>query len=169
MTSAKAWYFLGLGVVALSFMSSPTARSAMGHASAYVSCARSWMMPYVGGVETALGRTQSGYVHLQASLDREQARAEAVQARLEAQQARIEAAQARLQDQRVQQGLQRAQQVLRNRELMQRVFVADRLAVAAPRVEVRTAMQHFVVCPRTRVHVAVPAVNVDIAGLTQPI
>ncbi len=166
MASAKAWYWLGLGVLALSLASSGSGQKLMNHASAYVSCARSRALPYLGAVELALGRTQAGVGHLQAV-------AEQNRARLEAERAQIEAAQAMLQEQRVQEQLRHAQQLLANRALMQRTAFADQFVVAPvvpsvdmpemPTIEIRNGGRHVIVCPHTGVRVATPAVNVSVA------
>ncbi len=157
MASAKAWYWLGLGVMALSLASSGIGQKLMDHANAYVACVRTRALPYVGAIELALGRTQAGVGHLQAV-------AEQNRARLEAQRAQIEAAQAMLQDRRVQEQLRQAQELLANRAVMERVVMADQVAVApmVPSVEIRNGGEHVIVCPHTRVRVAVPAVNVSV-------
>lgn len=173
MTAAKAWYYLGLGVLTLSFLSSGTARSAMNHASAYVSCARLRMLPYLGTIEMALGRSQSGYGQIQASIDRSRARAEAAQARVQAQQAQIQAVQAMLQERRVQQQLRRTQELMNNRQLMNRAIFAPEDVIAssdsAPMVEVVNPAGHVIVCPRTGVRVSTPAVHVSVTGMQEPI
>lgn len=180
MTSAKTWYCLGLGVLVLSFLSSGTGRSALSHASAYVSCARARMLPYVGMVEMAFGRTQSGFGHMHANVEQLQARANAAQARIEARRAQIEAAQAMLQDRRIQRQMRRAQEMVNNRRWMDQAVVADQVIAVppvpvvarvpdVPSVEVTSPAAHVVVCPGTRMHVAVPAVNVSVDRMQEPI
>ena len=158
MATAKAWYWLGLGVLAFSLASSGTGQRLMTHATAYVGCVRTRALPFIGAVEVALGRTQAGVGHLQAV-------AEHNRARLEAQRAQIEAAHAMLQDERVQMQLRQAQELMANRALMERVVMVDRVPVApmVAAIAIRNAERHVIVCPHTRVRVAAPAVNVSVA------
>ena len=111
MTSAKAWYWLGLGLLAVSFMSSGPGRSALTHAASYATCIRARALPYVGAVELATGRTQAGYAHLQASMEQTRARMEQTRARVEAHQAQIEAAQRMVIEARIREQLRDRQQV----------------------------------------------------------
>jgi parvulin-like peptidyl-prolyl isomerase len=173
MTSAKAWYWLGLGILALSFMTSGAGRSAMDHAAAYATCIRTRALPYVGAIELALGRTQAGYGHLQASM--EQSRAQMLQARaqMEAQQARIEAAQRVMMEAHIQQQLRRAQRVMVNRSVIDAAALTDEVVdsnqVVMPNVEVLSAGRRVIVCPRTKVRMAAPAVHVSVAPVQEPI
>lgn len=180
MTSAKTWYYLGLGVLVLSVMASGTGRSAMSHASAYVSCARARVLPYVGLVEMAFGRTQSGFGHMQANVDQLQARVDAAQAQVEARRAQIEAAQAMIRDRRIQRQMRHAQEMVTNREWMDQTVVADQVMMvppvpvvarvpAVPSVEVTSPAGRILVCPRTRVHIAAPEVRVSADTMQEPI
>jgi len=173
MTSAKAWYWLGLGILALSFMTSGSGRSIVDHAGAYVSCVRMRALPYLGAIEIAMGRTQSGFGHMQAGMERARVQMEAQQARLEVAQARIEAAQQVMQTTRFQEQMRKVR-ALRNTQVMMdpagltdEVIGASRLSI--PNVEVMNGAQQVIVCPRTRVRVAVPAVHVDVNSAQDPI
>jgi hypothetical protein len=172
MTSAKALYWLGLGILALSFMTSGPGRSAMDHAAAYASCVRTRTLPYLGAIELALGRTQAGYGHLQASM--EQSRAQMLQARaeMEAQQARIEAAQRVMIQAHIQQQIRRAQQVMVNGSVIGPAAltdVVDSNQIVMPNLEVLSEGRHVIVCPRTKVRMAAPAVHVSVAPVQEPI
>ena len=180
MMSAKAWYWLGLGILALSFMSSGSGRSAMDHAAAYVSCVRTRALPYLGAIEVAFGRSEAGIGHLQAGMAQTRARVEARRVQMEAAQARMEAAQERmvaarerLQDRRVQEQLRKAQEVMVNSDLMDRATFADEVIVPevpmVPTVAVRNGAQQVVICPRSGLRVQVPAVHVNVASESDPI
>jgi len=180
MTSAKTWYYLGLAVLALTFVASGTGRSAMHYVSAYGSCVRSSLLPYLGGIEMAFGRTQSGFGHVQANVEQLQARAEAAQDRVEVRRAQIEAAQAMLRDRRIQEQIRRAQQLASNRQWMDQAALADQVIAippvsvvasvpAVPSVEVSSPAAHVVICPRTRVRVPAPAVQVSVNPMQEPI
>ena len=101
-------------------------------ASAVVDHLTARAVPYVAAVEMALGRTQAGYAHLQAHA-----------ARVQAEQARIGAAQARLQAEMA-------------GEQFQDVWMSNRVVVDGPDVRV-TGPEHLIVCPRTKVRLAMPA------------
>jgi hypothetical protein len=144
----------------------------MDHAAAYASCIRTRALPYVGAIELALGRTQAGYGHLQASM--EQSRAQMLQARaqMEAQQARIEAAQRVMMEARIQQQIRRARVVV-NRAVIDPAALTDEVfdsnQVVIPNVEILSAGRHVIVCPRTKVRMAPPAVHVSVAPVQEPI
>jgi hypothetical protein len=168
MASAKAWYWLGLAVMALSLMSSGTGRSMLHRADAYVSCIRSRAIPYLGTIELAMGQTEAGVGHLQAV-------AEQNRARMEAERAQIEATRAMLQDRAVQEEMRQAQEVLSNRALMQRAMLASEISIPAlpvlpPGIEVMNGRhQHVIICPRTRMRVNTPRVHVSVAPPQEPI
>ena len=158
MTSAKAWYWLGLGIMALSFMTSGAGRSIMNNAGAYAACIRTRALPYLGTIEMALGRTQEGYGHLQASMEQTRAQVDVQQARLEAARARMETARA-LQEERMQESLRKAQDHL----VMQRAVLADE--VITPIVTVSDTGRRVLICPHTGVRVDVPQVHVQVPNV----
>lgn len=91
----KAWYWTGLGILAISFASSSNGRCLMNYASGLIQQVRTHAVPYIGMAEIALGRTDAGFSHMQSvavRVDAQQARLEAAQARLQAAQAELEAA-----------------------------------------------------------------------------
>lgn len=145
MASAKALYWIALGVLAVSFASSDMGRNVACQASTAVDRLVSRTMPYLGAVEMALGRTQAGFGHLQANA----ARAQAEQARMQATQARLQAEMVREQMRRL-----KSEGML---VLDRRVVVPD-VVVDGPNVSVN-GREHMIVCPQTRVRVAVPEVS----------
>jgi predicted phosphoribosyltransferase len=145
MASAKTLYWIALGVLAVSFGSSNMGRNLACKASTAVDHLAIRTMPYVAAVEMALGRTQAGNAHMQAYA-----------ARLQVEQARTQAAQARLQAKMVRQQLRQ----LRNDRMLvmdRRIMMPD-VVVDGPNVSVNDH-EHVIVCPRTRVRVAVPEVS----------
>jgi len=106
MVSAKAWYFAGLGVVALSFGSS-TGRCVFDQASRAVDQFRARTMPYIAMLEMTLGHPQNSpqvqatAARIQgtvAEMEAQRACAEAAVARMEAMKDRMEAHRAAMQD-----------------------------------------------------------------------
>jgi hypothetical protein len=92
--TAKAWYWTGLGVLALSMASSGTGRLWMEKVSGMTDQLRAKALPYVAMTEIALGRTQAGIDHMEsarARVEEQAARVAAAQARIDANSARLEA------------------------------------------------------------------------------
>src|SRR6185369_15480821 len=109
MVSAKAWYFAGLGVVALSFGSS-TGRCVFDQASKAVDQFRAKTMPYVAMLEMTLGHPQNSpqvqatATRIQgtvAEMEAQRACAEASMARMQGMKDRMEAHRADMQDRMV--------------------------------------------------------------------
>lgn len=143
MASAKAWYWIALGVLALSFGSSNTGRCLRDRALATADRLYQRSMPYVAMAEAAFGRTEADYGHMEATI----ARAQTQQACLQAEQARV---QARMIREQVRTQVLVANRVLReNRELVTPQVLVD------TRELVRSVPQ-VVVCPRVKV--AVPRI-----------
>lgn len=91
--TAKAWYWTGLGVLALSMASSGTGRLWIEKVSGMTDQLRAKALPYVAMTEMALGRTQAGIDHMQSArayVDEQAARVAAAQAQIEANRARLE-------------------------------------------------------------------------------
>jgi hypothetical protein len=106
-------------------------------------------MPYVAAVEMALGRTQAGYAHLQAHA-----------ARVQAEEARIEAAQARLQAEMAREQFQNVWMLNRDRfEVLDHKVMVPNVVVDGPNVRVE-GPEHVIVCPRTKLRVAMPEISV---------
>lgn len=163
MASVKAWYWIGLGVLALSVGSSSLGRCWMEKASAAIDQLQVRTMPYVAMAEMALGHTQAGYARVQASA----ARVEAHRAELEAMQAEMQArlqAQMARQEERVRERVSWAQHAnFQNRSVFvdQATFSADNFQVPDVRVTSDSVSvnghRHSVVCPRTRIKMVMPA------------
>ena len=146
MASTKTLYWIALGVLAVSLGSSNMGRNLACKASAVVDHLTARAVPYVAAVEMALGRTQAGYAHLQAHA-----------ARVQAEQARIEAAQARLQAEMAREQFQDVWMSNRERfEVLDRKVIVPNVVVDGPDVRV-TGPEHLIVCPRTKVRLAMPA------------
>lgn len=178
MATLKAWYWAGLGVLALSFATSSTGRCWMDFASSKLDEARLRTMPYVAVAEMALGHTQSGYARAQASA----ARMQASVARIEAQRARLEAVQARWEEQRartdaanqvmlkLQHVMPTPQQFVDQSMFDGRDFVAPSVRVMSRSVVVNGRHHRVVVCPGTPADVVVPEVSTPrITALEDPI
>ena len=159
MASAKTMYWITLGVLAVSFGSSDMGRNLACKASTVVDHLTTRTMPYIAAVEMALGRTQAGYSHLQAHA-----------ARVQAEQARMEAAQARLQAEMARRQVQDAWMLNRDRfETLDRRVIVPHVVIDGPNVTV-SGREHVIVCPRTKVRVAMPEVPVpQVNVVTDPI
>jgi len=148
MASPKTLYWITLGVLAISFGSSNMGRNLACKASTVVDHLAIRTMPYVATVEMALGRTQAGYAHLQAHA-----------ARVQAEQARLQAGMAR----------QQLQEVWMNRdrfEVLDRRVTMPNIVVDVPNIRVN-GPEHVMVCPRTRVRVAMPEVSTPKINIMQ--
>lgn len=149
MASAKTLYWIALGVLAVSFGSSNMGRNLACKASEVVDHLTTRTMPYVAAVEMALGRTQADYAHLQAHA-----------ARIQAEQARMQAAEARIQAEMARQHTKDVWMLNQDRfEVLDRTVVAPNVVVDGPNVRVN-GREHVVVCPRTKVRVAMPEVSI---------
>ena len=166
MASVKAWYWIGLGVLALSVGSSSLGRCWMEKASGAIDQLQVRTMPYVAMAEMALGHTQAGYARVQASAARveaHRAELEAMQARLQAEmQARLQAQMAR-QEERVRERVSWAQRAnFQNRGVFvdQSTFPGDDFQVPDVRITSDSVSvngrRHSVVCPRTRIKMVMP-------------
>jgi hypothetical protein len=160
--TTKAWYWTGLGVLAISLASSSAGRCWMNYATGLVQQVRAHAMPYVAMTEIALGHTEAGFGDLQsaaAQINAQRARLEAAQARVQAEQARLEAAAA-------QQAMQRASVLAAYSSVGSRV-VTPEVSVGPAGVIVRTRHSKRI-CPQIRV--AAPGVEVQSGvGLQDPI
>jgi hypothetical protein len=155
MASAKALYWIVLGVLVVSFGSSNTGRNLACKASTAVDHLVGRSMPYVGAVEMALGRTQAGYGHLQANA-----------VRVQVEQARMQAAQARLQAEMVREQLKQAGMLNDERFLVLNHRVVPDVVVDGPNVRVN-GQERVIVCPRTRVHVTMPDIPAPQVNVVQ--
>ena len=160
MPSLKAWYWAGLGVLALSFGTSSMGRCWMDWASGKVDEARLRAQPYVAMAEMALGHTQSGYARAQASVARLEARRaqlQAVQARWEAQRARIDAANQVMIN--MQHEIPSPEQFVNQSLFDSRDFVAPNVRVTSRSVVVNGRRHRVMVCPGTATDLVVPDVS----------
>lgn len=92
--TAKAWYWTGLGVLALSLTSSLTGPCWSEKASGISDQLRARFLPYLAMTEIAMGRTEAGIDHMQsarARIEERAARLVAAQAEIDAHRARLEA------------------------------------------------------------------------------
>ena len=158
--TAKAWYWTGLGVLALSMASSGTGRLWMEKVSGMTDQLRAKALPYVAMTEMALGRTQAGIDHMQsarACIEEQAARVEAAQAEIEAHRARLEALSARRKF--------RHMNVLADySDMSGGVIEVPGVRISDDKIVVQ-GQTRVVVCPRVRVKtpvVAVPAPSVSI-------
>lgn len=163
--TAKAWYWSGLGLLAISLISSNTGRCWMDQASALVGQVRTRAVPYVAMVEVALGRTDSGFMHMQSAA----ARVEAQRARMEAAQARLQAAQARLEAAAARGEFRHMAAPVDFSALSNVDFVVPKVVVRQHRIEV-SGRHGRIVCPQTGADISVPEVAVpDVSVVEDPI
>jgi hypothetical protein len=160
----KAWYWTGLGLLAISIGSSGAGRCWMGKASEVVDHLRATGVPYMAMTEMAIGRTQAGMGHMQAAT----ARIEAQRARLNAAQGRIEANRARLEAVAAQRQFEPA------RMLANYVRVPND-SIEVPDVSVSESgdvvegTRKVIVCPRTHIQTVVTAPLASASEMEDPI
>jgi hypothetical protein len=155
--TTKAWYWTGLGILAISFATSSSGRCLMNYATGLAQRAQTHVVPYVGMAEIALGRTDAGFAHVQSAA----ARIAAQQARMQAAQARMQAAQAELQAAAIQREIRIRQAA---NQYSSYVSAGPAVSVGPNGVIVRTPGVK-VVCPRT--HVDVPEISLPPAPVLQ--
>jgi hypothetical protein len=152
--TAKAWYWTGLGVLALSLASSGAGRCLMDKASGAIDQLRAKTVPYMAMAEMAMGRTQAGLGHMQSA----RARIEAQEARLQAAQARIEADRARVEALAVQREFKRMNVLADYPGMFDSDVEVPGVSVSHDGVVIR-GRHGVVVCPHTRV--SMPGVDVS--------
>jgi hypothetical protein len=160
--TTKAWYWTGLGVLAISLCSSSAGRCLMDYAAGLVQKVQAHALPYIAMAEIAFGHTEVGFGHMQSAA----AQVNAQRARLEAEQARVQAEQARVEGMAAQQAIQRASVLAAYSSVGTRVMSPE-VSVGPAGVIVRTAHSKRI-CPQIRVEA--PGVEVQSrAGLQDPI
>ena len=160
--TAKAWYWTGIAVLALSLTSSLTGPCWTEKLSGISDQLRTQFLPYLAMTEIAMGRTQAGVDHMQSArtrIDERRAELAAAQAEIEAHRARFEA-------------LSRGPRSRRMNVLADYSGTSDAV-IDVPRVEIGEGQivvegrSRMAVCPRTRMKVRAPAVPAPSVSIMQ--